>query len=222
MNNTSEKNKICAVIPFFNEKRTLKEIITRTLPFVDFVIAVNDGSTDNPHDEIPKNEKVILLSYPQNRGKGYALKKGFEESIKRVSDITITLDADLQHMPEKIPELISGLKNYDVVVGNRLNNLKKMPFQRVISNKLTSFLLSIKTKQKLLDTQSGYRAYKTRILNDILPSYAGFEAESEMLVNAAEKNYKINFVPIPTIYAGENSKMRSLQAIAGFIKVLLK
>jgi glycosyltransferase involved in cell wall biosynthesis len=222
LNNTSKKDKICAVIPFFNEKRTLKEIITRTLPFVDFIIAVNDGSTDNPYDEIPKNEKVILLSYPQNHGKGYALKKGFEESIKRVSDITITLDADLQHMPEKIPELISGLKNYDVVVGNRLNNLKKMPFQRVISNKLTSFLLSIKTKQKLLDTQSGYRAYKTRILNDILPSYTGFEAESEMLVNAAEKNYKINFVPIPTIYAGENSKMRSLQAIAGFIKVLLK
>ena len=222
MNNTSEKNKICAVIPFFNEQRTIKEIITRTLQYVDYVIAVNDGSTDKSCDEVPKNDKVFLLSYNQNRGKGFALKTGFEESIKHGSDITVTLDADLQHIPEKIPDLIFGLKDYHVVVGNRLENLKKMPVQRIMSNKLTSLLLSLKTKQRLKDTQSGFRAYKTGILGDIMPSYTGFEAESEMLVYAAEKNYKINFVPVPTIYADENSKMRPLQAIAGFIKVLLK
>lgn len=79
---------------------------------------------------------------------------------------------------------------------------------RILSNKLTSLLLSIKTKQKLFDTQSGFRAYRTNILEDILPTYTGFEAESEMIVKAAEHNYKINFVPIPTIYADEKSKMR--------------
>ncbi len=221
MSNTTRKNKICAVIPFFNEDKTIREIIIRTLPFVDFIIAVNDGSNDDTCENIPQNEKVILLSYSKNCGKGYALKTGFLESIKRAAYITITLDADLQHIPEKIPELILGLENCDIVIGNRLINLKKMPFHRVLSNKLTSLLLSIKTKQKLLDTQSGFRAYKTNILNDILPSYTGFEAESEMLVKAAENNYKINFISIPTIYGNEKSKMRSLPAIIGFIKVLL-
>ena len=221
MNNISKINKICAVIPFFNEKKTIREIINRTLPLVDFVIAVNDGSTDNSCDEIPQNEKVILISYSGNRGKGYALKTGISESIKRATYITLTLDADLQHIPESIPELISGLENFDVVIGNRLNDLKKMPVQRILSNKLTSLLLSIKTKQKLLDTQSGFRAYKTNMLKDILPSFNGFEAESEMLVKAAERDYKVNFVPIPTIYADETSKMKSMQAIIGFIKVLL-
>jgi glycosyltransferase involved in cell wall biosynthesis len=221
LSNTTRKNKICAVIPFFNEDKTIREIIIRTLPFVDFIIAVNDGSNDDTCENIPQNEKVILLSYSKNCGKGYALKTDFLESIKRAAYITITLDADLQHIPEKIPELILGLENCDIVIGNRLINLKKMPFHRVLSNKLTSLLLSIKTKQKLLDTQSGFRAYKTNILNDILPSYTGFEAESEMLVKAAENNYKINFISIPTIYGNEKSKMRSLPAIIGFIKVLL-
>jgi glycosyltransferase involved in cell wall biosynthesis len=221
LNNISGKNKVCAVIPFFNEKKTIREIINRTLSYVDLIITVNDGSTDNSCEEIPQNENVILLSYPRNQGKGFALKTGFLESIKYKTDITITIDADLQHIPEKIPALILGLENNDIVIGNRLDDLRKMPLQRIISNKLTSLLLSIKTKQKLPDTQSGFRAYRTKILQDILPKFTGFEAESEMLVKAAERNYKINFVPVPTIYADETSKMRSMQAIIGFIKVLL-
>jgi glycosyltransferase involved in cell wall biosynthesis len=221
LNNISEKNKICAVIPFFNESKTIREIINRTLPYVNLIIAVNDGSTDNSSTEVPQDEKVFLLSYSPNRGKGHALKTGLLESINRASYITITLDADLQHIPERIPELILGLVKYDIVIGNRLGNLKNMPLQRIVSNKVTSFLLSIKTKQKLQDTQSGFRAYKTNILNYILPSFTGFEAESEMLVKAAKKNYKINFVPIPAIYADEKSKMKPMQAIIGFIRVLL-
>lgn len=106
MNNILEKNKICAVVPFYNENKTIREIINRTLPYAGLIIAVNDGSTDNSCDEVPVNEKVILLSHSTNRGKGFALNIGFLESIKRASYITVTLDADLQHIPEIIPELI--------------------------------------------------------------------------------------------------------------------
>jgi len=221
LNSILKKNKVFAVIPFFNENETISEIISRTIPYVDLIIAVNDGSTDNSHLKIPNNKKILLISYSPNHGKGFALKTGFIESIKQNSDITVTLDADLQHTPEQIPALISSLENCDIVIGNRLNSLKKMPVQRIISNKLTSLLLSFKTKQKLTDTQCGFRAYNTKILKDILPSYNGFESESEILVKAARKNYKIGFVPIPTIYENEKSKMRSSQAILGFIKVIL-
>ncbi len=221
MNNFSKKNKICAVIPFYNESKFINEIIKETLNYVDFIIAINDGSTDDSISKIPKEDNVFLISNSDNHGKGFALNQGFKESILYKSDITVTIDADFQHDPKLIPELVSAIDTYDIVIGNRLKNIQLMPVQRIVSNKLTSFFLSIKTGQKLLDTQCGFRAYRTKFLMSILPSKNGFEAESQILVNAARKNYKIGFVEIPTIYGAENSKMKSLQAISGFIKVML-
>ncbi len=215
-----KKNNVCAVIPFYNEAETIQEVVDRSLNFVDCVIAVNDGSTDG-FAQLKNFQRVIVISNQKNSGKGFSLNTGFRESIKNNFDITITLDADLQHEPEQIPKLIKEIGSFDIVIGNRLDDLTKMPLLRIASNKLTSFFLSLKTGQKLLDTQCGFRAYKTKILTDILSSSHGFEAESEILVNAARKNYKIGFVPIPTIYANEKSKMKTFQAISGFIKVLL-
>lgn len=220
MNNTLEKNKICAVIPFYNESLSIKKIVSETFDYVDKIIAVNDGSTDNSIDLIPQNEKLILISYKKNMGKGYALKRGFEESIKLNYEYTITLDADLQHPPEFIHAMVQ--KDFDIIIGNRLNNISKMPVHRILSNKITSFLLTIKTKQKIPDSQCGFRAYKTKILKDILPRSNGFESESEILILAAKKKYKIGFVDIPTIYGNEKSKIRHFQTISGFIKVLFR
>ena len=221
LNNYSKKNNICAVIPFYNESKNIEEIIKNTLNYVDFVIAVNDGSTDDSCSKIPHDKNIFLITYPDNRGKGFALNQGFKESISRQFEITITLDADFQHSPKLIPDLINALNSFDIVIGNRLTDFQKMPMHRIASNKLTSFFLSLKTRQKLLDTQCGFRAYKTKILESILPSNNGFDAESQILVNAARHNYKIGFVKIPTIYGNEKSKMKSLQTIAGFIKVML-
>ena len=221
MSSTLRKNNVCAVIPFYNEERTLNEIIEKTLNFVDLIICIDDGSTDDSVNKIKSNEKVILLKNDMNRGKGYSLKKGFEKSIELNTNYTVTLDADLQHPPEFIPSFIEELKSSDVVIGNRLNDLSSMPFQRILSNTITSGLLSIKTKRKILDSQCGYRGFRTQVLKFILPSYNGYEAESEMLVKAARNKLRISFVNIPTIYGMEKSKMRPLQAIKGFIRVFL-
>lgn len=220
MNITSNPNKTCAIIPFYNEEKTIAEIINRTLNFVNTVIAVNDGSTDNSKNNLPDNKNIIYLENFVNEGKGTALNRGFTESLKNNYEITIAIDADLQHLPEKIPEFISTLDNFHIVIGNRLNDIKTMPLQRILSNKLTSFLLSKKTGQQILDSQCGYRAYRTEILKDILPQYPGYEAESEILINASRRNYKIGFVNIPTIYGEEKSKMNPFDAIAGFIKTM--
>ncbi|MGA8265354.1 MAG: glycosyltransferase family 2 protein [Ignavibacteriaceae bacterium] len=220
MSITSNQNKTCAVIPFYNEERTIAEVINRALNFVNAVIAVNDGSTDNSKKNVPKNERIICLENIVNEGKGVALNKGFAESTKRGFEFTITLDSDLQHIPDKIPDFILALNNYDIVIGNRLNDLSDMPLHRILSNKISSGLLSLKTGQKILDSQSGFRGFRTKILNDILPSFSGYEAESEILINAARKNYKIGFVPIPAIYADEKSKIKPVQIIFSFFKTL--
>lgn len=215
-----KKPKIAVVIPFYNEQQTLPEIINRTLPFVDIIIAVNDGSTDEFLKHIRINERIVLVSNKKNEGKGFAINKGLKKSIELKSDITVTLDADLQHPPEFIPSLIQKLDENDLVLGNRLSDLKGMPFQRILSNKLTSFLLGIKLKQFIPDSQCGFRAYKTSILHEIIPESKGYEAETEILIKAKRKGFKIGFAEIPTIYGNQKSKMKSFKTIKGFLRVL--
>lgn len=220
MSNTLNGVEICAIIPFYNEEKTIKEIVDKTLQYVGCVIAVDDGSNDDSINKIPRNDKVIVLKNRTNMGKGYSLSIGFRKSIELNSKYTITLDADFQHPPEYIPKLIDKLSENDIIIGNRLGNLRDMPAHRILSNKLTSFLLTIKTEIKVADSQCGFRGYRTKILGPIIPKFSGFEAESEIIVNAARKKHKIDFIDIPTIYGREKSKMRPFQAIKGFVKVL--
>jgi glycosyltransferase involved in cell wall biosynthesis len=210
----------CAVIPFYNEFETIKEIISKTLQYVDCVIAVDDGSSDSSKNEIDDSDKVFLLRHKKNLGKGAALKTGFQKAIELGYDLVVTLDADLQHDPKFIPDFLKELENNDIVVGNRLNDISAMPIQRRISNTITSSLLSLKTKQKIKDSQCGFRAFRLKVLKEVNTHYSGFEAESEMLVRAARKKFKIGFTRISTIYGNEKSKMKSAQAIFGFLKVL--
>ncbi len=222
MNIMSRKPRIAAVIPFFNEEKTLQEIIRRTLLFCDTVIAVNDGSTDDFLRHIQINEKIVFISNKKNQGKGFATTRGMKKSIELNSDITVIIDADLQHPPEYIPRLTEILDRYDIAIGNRLGEMKDMPYIRRLSNKLTSLLLSLKLKQVIADSQCGFRAYRTSVLHDILPVSYGYEAETEILIKAARKNYKIGFAEIPTIYENEKSKMKSFQTIRGFLRVYLE
>ena len=222
MNSLNQKTKVCAVIPFYNEKDFLFDVVSETLNFVDKIIAVNDGSSDGSENQINNFESVQVISLDRNYGKGYALQIGFNEIIKQDFSAVVTLDADKQHNPEFIPEFISQLNRFDLVIGNRLNDTKEMPIQRILSNKLTSLLLSVKTGQNILDSQCGYRAYKINVLKKVKSFALGYEAESEMIIYAARAGFKIGFINISTIYGNEKSKMNPIKAILGFIKILFK
>jgi len=213
-------NPVCAVIPFFNEKETLKFVLDETLKYVQFIFTVNDGSDDDTYVHLDNQSKIKFINLDRNYGKGKALSVGFNEAVSAGFENVITLDADRQHEPKYIPKLIEGLRSFDIVIGNRLKNLKGMPVQRRLSNKLTSFFLTVKTGQNILDSQCGYRAYKAEVLRKVKTDFSGFEAESEILVKAAKKGFKIGYVDIPTIYGNEKSKMRPVQAIVGFLRVL--
>jgi glycosyltransferase involved in cell wall biosynthesis len=212
---------VCSVIPFYNEIKTLKEVVINSLNFADIVIAVNDGSNDGSAKQIENLEKVILINLKVNSGKGEALRFGFEKALVLGFEKIITLDADLQHDPKFIPKIIDALDNYDIVIGNRLNDLQGMPLPRILSNKLTSFLLTLKTGQKIIDSQCGFRGYSSSLLKSVKTAYSGFEAESEILVDGAKKGFKIGFVEIPTKYDSRKSKMRPFKTIVGFLKVII-
>jgi glycosyltransferase involved in cell wall biosynthesis len=226
LSSLKDKNKIitsvCAVVPFYNEKESLYKILNETINYVKFIYAINDGSIDDSYQAERQIPNVKVIDHDKNYGKGKALNTGFKAAVLSGYEYIVTLDADLQHNPKYIPYFIEALKSFDIVIGNRLKNLEGMPLQRKISNRLTSFLLTVKTGQNVLDSQCGYRAYSVKVLKEIHTEYSGFEAESEILVKALKKGFNIGFVDIPTIYGNEKSKMRSLQAIFGFMKVMLQ
>jgi len=219
---SKKPNSICAVIPIYNEAAHLDSVIPEVRKYTDQIICVDDGSTDSTSEELKKYSYVKIISLGKNMGKGKALYYGLSESIKLGSEITITLDADGQHDPSLINSFIAKLESNDLVLGNRMNNLNKMPPQRILSNTITSWLLTKKLGVKIIDSQSGYRAYKTNALKDVLPDSSGFEAETEMLIKASKKELKIDYINIPTIYNKNKSKIKPIRTILGFIKVYFR
>lgn len=217
-------NKIVtAVIPFFNPENIFSKVIQDTLPFVDELVLVNDGSTISfDDDSLFSNSKIHRINFETNKGKGTALRIGIAKALSLGSKYIIMLDSDYQHEPKYIPLFLQELKSSQFVIGKRNISFKDMPYMRVLSNTITSKILSIKTKQNILDSQSGFRGFDASILPDILPDSSGFEAESEMILRAAKKGIQISFIDISTRYANQKSSIKAFDVIPKFITVILK
>ena len=97
-----------------------------------------------------------------------------------------------------------------------------MPFMRILSNKITSILLSLKTKQKIIDSQCGFRAYRSEVIKKVKTTSNGYEAESEILILASRMGFNIGFIEIPTVYADEKSKIKPFAVIFGFLRILFR
>lgn len=218
---SKKTNNVCVVIPVFNEIEHLDKLIPEIHKYADQLICIDDGSTDGSAEKLKSYDYIKIISFKKNLGKGKALYCGLSESIRSGSDITITIDADGQHVPSLIPNFISKNSSYDIVIGNRMNDLNRMPIQRRVSNRITSWLLSKKLGVEIVDSQSGFRSFKTSKLKNILPSSTGFEAETEMIIKAVKQKCKIADINIPTIYNKNKSKMKPIKTIIGFIKVYL-
>ena len=120
--NDSDASRICVVMPTYNNDGTLREVVERVLMFCKDVIVVNDGCTDTSTEILASfGEKITVVDYGKNRGKGYALKKGFEKARELGFDYAITIDSDGQHYPEDIPLFIKALEKNPgaLLVGSR-------------------------------------------------------------------------------------------------------
>ncbi len=209
-----------AIIPIFNEEKYIKDVVLTTLKYVDYIILVDDGSTDNSVQNIPDDKRIIIEKIAFNTGKGFALNAGIRKAITMGASLVVTLDGDAQHPPEHIPEFFDKLNEFDVIIGARKRTPGVMPVQRIISNFLTSFLLSFKVGCFVKDSQSGFRGYRTEHLIEILPVNKGFMAETEIIVNALRKGLRLGYTPIPTIYGDQKSKMTPVKSILDFLKLL--
>ncbi len=185
---------------------------------------VDDGSTDDTADIAEKSGALVLRS-EVNQGKGAALIRGFEYCLNNNFDSAITMDGDGQHLPEDIPDFIrlaAEKKDLGMIIGNRMANRRNMPFIRVMTNKFMSWLLSRLTRQKISDSQCGFRLIKREVLEKLSLQTNKFEIESEMIIEAAQNGFKIGSIPIQTVYQKERSHINPVVDTIRFFRFIFK
>ena len=190
------------------------------------ITVVDDGSKDATADIVRQfPAEIQLLKLTKNTGKGFALKTGILNFLKdNGADYLLSMDADLQHPVQSIPDLLSFAENtrMDLIIGARKISPKTMPVHRVLSNKITSLILSWITGIKIPDSQCGFRLMHRDFLKIIELKENGFQAESEMIITAAGLEKRIGFVPIPTVYHSGHSNIKIIGDTIRFIRLIVK
>ena len=212
---------IIALIPAYNEAERILPVITGASLHLP-VLVVDDGSSDETA-EIAAKAGAQLLKQQPNQGKGVALRAGFRWALERDVDALLTLDADGQHDPAEIPLFLTAYAEYeyDLIIGAR--DFRHIPGIRRFSNALGRLLFSWAIGQDIPDNQSGFRLMTRRMMKQTLASAEeGFEFEVEMIVNCVLNDFRLGWVPITTIYAGERSHIHPLQHTIQFLRVVLQ
>ena len=202
------QKKIVAVIPAYNEEKTIGEIIDKCKKYVNDVIVVNDGSNDNT-EKIAYEKGAIVVSFYKNKGLGVAMRYGLNQALREKADIIITIDADGQYLPSEIPKLLELIKNdeADLILGSRfLGTIEKMSAIKRFGNKVFAWLVRNITGLPITDPNTGFRAIKADILDEIHIG-SSFTYTQEMILRAVEEGFRIKEVPI-TFRKREKGKSR--------------
>lgn len=219
--------KICVLIPSYNEARTIGHIVKELRARGLTVYVVDDGSADRTA-EIAGSEGAVVVKHDKNKGKGTSLREGFKHILKRAFKAVVVMDGDNQHVAGDIDKFLKRMDETgaDIVIGNRMFDTAAMPLSRIYTNRFMSALISMVSGQYVPDTQSGFRLIKTAVLKKIRLESSNFEIESEMVIRAAWAGFKIETVPITTVYQDEKSRINpvvdTLRFIAFMIRILIK
>jgi len=199
-----QSNKLIVIcIPAYNEEKNIAKVIIDAKKYSDKIIVVDDGSTDYT-SQIAQGLGVTLIRHNKNLGKGAALQTGFKHAITYSPEVIVTIDADGQHNPHDIPNLVDPILQgeCEVVIGSR-SEKTKMPKHRKIGFEIISFLNKKATNTKIRDLQSGFRAYSKKSINVIAQErYQDYCAEFEQLNSLLKKGFKVKEVPVEIKYKG--------------------
>lgn len=209
------------LIPAYNESERLRPVVEAALGYGP-VLVVDDGSTDDTVQIAKAAGAEVLLQSP-NQGKGAALRAGFRWALEREYEAVITLDADGQHDTDEIPLFLksSAEGQGDLIIGAR--DFSQMPFARRLANTSGTWLFSWALGQRVQDNQSGYRLVSRRLMEYVLLSNEeGFEFEVEMIVDCARGDFKMDWVGIRTIYAGESSHIQPWKHTVKFLNLVIR
>ena len=198
------REDICAIIPCFNEAAAIRRIVNGARVHVGAVLVVDDCSSDKTADEA-RAAGAIVLRHERNLGKGASLKTGFREAATLRFRAAVTLDGDGQHDTTEIPLFLNAYQfgRCNIVLGNRMDDLRSMPRIRRITNRFTSWAISRMVGVSIRDTQCGFRLIGLDFWQATHLDTCRFDLESEILIKACRSGAKIEQVRVRTIYFNE-------------------
>jgi len=213
--------KIAVVIPAHNEAQAIGPLVEAVRALGYDCIVIDDGSVDATN-AVARQACAVVLKTAVKSGKGNALKVGFEHVLKNDYEALIAMDGDGQHSPSDIAAFVDCYQkmNVDIVSGNRMQDPRGMPLVRLITNRLMSGIISLICHQHIPDTQCGFRLIRSEALRAIKLESSDFEIETEVLIKASKKGFKIASVGIQTIYRDEKSKIQPVRDTLRFIAYL--
>src|SRR3990167_40317 len=213
---------IAIIIPAYNEEKSIRCIVEKTLLYAVHVIVINDGSQDNTASQLT-GLPIVLLQHPKNLGKGVSLLRGFKYAQSLPITATISIDADTQHDPDDIPKFIQIRHHYPdhLIIGARLHNKENAPKSRYIANQIADFFISWAAGHRIIDSQSGYRLYPMRLLNECLKSFHPhkFAFESELLIDSSRRGYRSASIAIHSHYP-QNSRSSHYRPFLDTTKII--
>lgn len=199
--------KIGIGIPAFNEEKNIGSIIIKLQQKYENILVCDDGSSDMT-SQISRKLGATVIKHEKNEGYGSAIKTIFNKSKELGFDVLITFDADGQHRIEDIEKILKKIidNEADIVIGSRfLDENQKMPKYRKFGVKTITKLTNVVGGTNISDSQSGFRAYNKKILQNISPSEQGMGISTEILMKSQKNGYRIKEVPIAIRYEGDTS-----------------
>ncbi|MEO8194437.1 MAG: glycosyltransferase family 2 protein [Gemmatimonadales bacterium] len=214
------RQSVVVVLPAYNAEKTLSPVVRglrKSLPGA-YIIGVNDGSADGT-GALLRSVCDRTIEFPENRGKGEALRVGFAAAMERRPDAVLTIDSDGQHDPAFAPSILAALDHHHIAIGTRDLTGEQMPKHRRVANFLSSAATRIVSGGAVNDSQSGFRGMRREVLEEIHAKGERYEFETDFIIRAAHAGFTITNVPISTIY-GPRSYFREFHDAMKVIGVL--
>ncbi len=216
-----DRQSIAAIIPAYHEEKHICDVVRRTRAKIDNVLVVDDGSSDGTADRAREGGAEVIV-HPENCGKGESIKTGLRHWLDRQFTWVFILDADGQHRPEEIDRFIEAAMSdgASLLIGNRMKDTASMPLVRRAVNRYMSNKISRACGQNIPDTQCGFRMLHRHLIPDLLGGADRFDYETEMLIIASRKGFRIESVPITTVYSDEVSSIHPVRDTLRFFKLM--
>ena len=217
-----ERKDICVVMPTYRNAGTVLDVVRRVLAQGLPLIVVNDGSPDDTARILAESGlPVTVLTHPQNRGKGIALRTGLAYAREAGYRYALTIDSDGQHFPEDIPVFLEAVDRHPgaLVVGSRNLQADNMPGGNTFANRFSNFWFRLQTARNLPDTQTGYRAYPLARIPSLRLLTSRYEAELALLVFSAWKGVELVPVPVQVYYPEAGERVSSFRPFRDFARI---